>query len=369
MRRALPPLWISSPSRYAVLSPTAARVALAALALLLALTLLALLAPDPTAQDGGDASGGSDLALYAQIVEGVRAGGNYYTVAAEALRAGDYPLRPFVTFRLPTLAVVQAALPGWIVAALLYLLAAGVLVAWHARFRAALRRPVAVAIGLVLIGAGSLASWQVELAGFHEVWAGLLIALSLARFRPDRWAEAIGWGLTAAVIRETAALYLLVMAALAWRDGDRRQAFAWGAALAMLALLLAAHAYGVAQVVRPLDPASLGWAGLLGPGFAVRTAHASTGLSLLPLGLGAPLVGLALFGWTAWNSPVALRVVATLLAYAALLATAGRLDTFYWGLLVAPVLLAGLVFAPDGLRDLFAAALDRRRIVVRRVAP
>jgi hypothetical protein len=92
-------------------------------------------------------------------------------------------------------------------------------------------------------------------------------------------------------------------------------------------------------------------------------------LSLLPLALAAPLVGLALFGWTVWTSPIALRVTATLLAYAVLLATAGRLDTFYWGLLIAPVLLAGLVFAPDGLRDLVAAALDRRRIVVRRVSP
>ena len=331
MRRALPPLWLSAPSRYAVLPPATARLALVALALLLALTLLALLTPDPTAQNSADAGGGSDTALYAQIVEGVRAGGNYYAVAAEALRAGEYPLRPFVTFRLPTLAVVQAALPGWVVAGLLYALAAGVLLAWHRRFREALRRPLAIASALLLIAAGSLASWQVELSGFHEIWAGLLIALSLARFRPDRWAEAVGWGLTAAVIRETAALYLLLMAALALRDGDRRQALAWGAALALVALLLAAHAVGVAQVVRPLDPASPGWAGLLGPGFVVRTAHASTALSLLPLALAAPLVGLALFGWTAWNSPVAVRVAATITAYAALLAIAGRIDTFYWG--------------------------------------
>jgi hypothetical protein len=244
MRRALPPLWLATASRYATLAPAQARVALTALAGLLALTLLALLTRDPTAADAASATGGSDVALYAQIVEGVRAGGNYYAVTAEALRAGDYPLRPFVTFRLPTLAVVQATLPGWAVAGLLYALAAGVLVAWHRRFREALRRPLAVASALLLIAAGSLASWQVELAGFHEVWAGLLIALSLARYRSDHWAEAVGWGLTAAVIRETAALYLVVMATLAWRDGDRRQALAWSAALAVLSLLLAAHAQG-----------------------------------------------------------------------------------------------------------------------------
>ena len=53
--------------------------------------------------------------------------------------------------------------------------------------------------------------------------------------------------------------------------------------------------------------------------------------------------------------------------YAALLGVAGRVDTFYWGLLVAPVLLVGLAFVPDALRDLLAAALDKRRITVKRV--
>lgn len=368
MRRALPPLWLAAPSRYATVTPATARVIVAALAaLLLLLSLLALATPDPTAAGPDPGTGGTDVALYSAIVDGVRGGGNYYAVTAEALRAGNYPLRPFVTFRLPTLAVTQAAMPPWATAALLYLLAAGVLLAWHERLRAALSRPLARTVALLLVFAGSLACWQVELAGFHEIWAGLLIALSLARYRADAWVEAIGWGLAAALIRETAVLYLLVMAALALRDADRRQALAWALAMTLLAILLAFHAHAVAQVVKPLDPASPGWAGLLGPGFVVRTAWASTALSLIPLAVAAPLVALALFGWTVWASPLATRAAATILAYALLLGVAGRQDTFYWGLLTAPILLLGLAFAPDGLRDLLAAALDRRRIVVRRV--
>ena len=366
MRRALPPVWLARPSRYATLSPGAARLALAALAALLLAALLALVTPDPTASGAGGDRGPGDLALYAAIVDGVRAGGNYYAVAADALRTGGYPLRPFVTFRLPTLAVVQAGLPPPLIGALLYALAAGAIVAWHLRLRAALRRPLARVVALLLFAAGALAGWQAQLAGFHEIWAGLLIALSLARWRPERWGEAVGWALVAAVIRETAVLYLVVMTAAAWRAGDRRQAVAWAAALAVVALVLAAHAHAVAQVVRPPDPASPGWAGLLGPGYVVRAIRASTALAPLPLAIAAPAVGLALFGWTAWADPLAPRAAATAWAYAALLAVAGRLDTFYWALLVAPVLLMGLAFAPDGLRDLFAAALDRRRIIVRR---
>ena len=368
MRRPLPPLWLTRPSRYAGVSQQTARLLLAALGLLILLALSAFATPDPTGP--AKAPGGiTDLQLYTDITETLRHGGSYYATTADALRIGHYPLRPFVTFRLPTLAVVQASLPPPLVAALLYTLALGVAVVWYARLREALRRPLAVWSAMLLLAAGCIACWQVDLAPFHEVWAGLLIALSLGRYRPGQWLEAVGWGLAAALIRETAALYLLVMAAFAWRDTARREALGWAAALAVLALVLLAHAHAVVQVVTPADPASPGWTGLLGPGFAVRTWATSTALSLLPLLLGAPLVALALAGWTAWAEPVAARVAATLFGYGTLLATAGRLDTFYWGLLSAPLLLVGLAFAPDGVRDLWSAALDRRRFTVRRVSP
>jgi hypothetical protein len=123
----------------------------------------------------------------------------------------------------------------------------------------------------------------------------------------------------------------------------------------------------VAQVVRPLDPASPGWSGMLGFGFFVRTMSISTALSLAPLWLAAPLVGLALAGWASWRDPLGLRVFATLATYTLLLSVFGRTDTFYWGLLVAPLLLVGLAFAVDGMRDLVAGAADGRRITVRRI--
>jgi hypothetical protein len=153
---------------------------------------------------------------------------------------------------------------------------------------------------------------------------------------------------------------------MALLDGQRREAMGWGAALGVLAVVVAAHAFAVAQVVGPLDPASPGWAGLLGFGFFVKTMAISTALNLAPAWASALLVGLALFGWASWRDPLALRVLAVLAAYALLLSLFGRPDTFYWGLLVAPAILVGLAFAPDGLRDLTVAALDSRRITVTR---
>lgn len=371
MRRPPRPLWLSHSTRFAALSPFAARVALALVALLIAATGLALDAPAPprATQAAADRSEErADVILYETIVDNVRHGGDYYTVAADALRSGNYPMRPFVTFRLPTLAVVQSLVPPWASLALLWTLALGVLAAWYARLKPAFPRAPPRIVGLVLLAGGLVMFVQPELAAFHELWAGLLIALSLGVRRPGRWVESVALGLAATLIRETAALYVAVMLLLALAEGQRREALGWLAALAVLGLAVAAHAYAVAGVVHPLDPVSPGWAGLLGFGFFVQAMTASTALTQLPLVLAAPLVGFSLIGWAAWREPLALRALTILALYAALLGIAGRVDTFYWGFLVAPILLVGLAFAPDALRDLLAAARDKRRITVRRVS-
>ena len=93
----------------------------------------------------------------------------------------------------------------------------------------------------------------------------------------------------------------------------------------------------------------------------------ATALSLFPAWFAGGLLALALFGWAAWDEPLALRGLATFAAYAALIGLFARANTFYWGLMIAPVILIGLVFAPDGLRDLAVAARDRRRITVTRL--
>lgn len=370
MRRPLSPLWLRAPSRWAMLSQRQARIALGLVALFILASWLALLSPSrpPVSHDPAKrADDQADIVLYEGIVEGVRHGGNYYQVAADALREGNYPLRPFVTFRLPTLARVEAALPRWGSLALLWVLAAGVFAAWYVRLAVALQRIPPRLVAMALLAGGMMAFVQPDLVSLHETWAGLLVALSLALRRPGWWVEAAAVALAAVLIRETAALYVAVMAALAWIDGQRREAIGWAGVLGILAVAVALHAHAVAQVVRPLDPASPGWAGMLGFGFFVRTETLSTALALFPVWFAAPLVALALVGWASWRDPLALRATATFAAYAVLLSLFGRADTFYWGLMVAPTLLVGLAFAPDGVRDLVATARERSRITVKRV--
>jgi hypothetical protein len=366
------PFWLTGPTRFAVLRPTQARWGLGLLGLLLLLCLTALVTagPPPVSKDPAKrADDKADVLLYESIVAGLRNRGDYYTVTASALRRGDYPLRPFVTFRLPTLAVIQASLPPFASIALLYTLTAGLIIAWTIRLRPAFARAPPLAIALVLLIGGMAAFVQVELVHFHEVWAGLLIALSLALRRDDRWAHAVAFGLMAMLIRETAVLYVLTMAALALIEGRRREALSWGAALGVMVPVIAAHAWAVSRVVDSADPASPGWAGLLGFGFFVKTMSISTALAIAPAWLSALLVGLALFGWSAWPGSLARRVLATFAAYAVLLSLFGRVDTFYWGLMIAPAFLIGLAFVPDGLKDLIGRARDGRRITVTRRVP
>lgn len=370
MARPQAPLWLTGPTRFAALKRPTAQIVLALLAILLVASMSALVAPGPPpvshdpAQRADDEA---DVVLYETIVAGVRGGGDYYAVTAQALRSGNYPLRPFVTFRLPTLATLQAAIPPIGTVILLYVLAAAVTLAWFVRLRPAFARAPPLAIALVLLAGGMMAFVQPELASFHEIWAGLLIALSLALRRRDRWVEAVAFGLIAMLIRETAALYVGIMLVLALAEGRRREAIGWGVAILALAVVIGFHAHAVSLVVRPIDPVSPGWSGMLGFGFFVKTMSLSTALNLAPTWLAALLVALTLFGWAGWNEELALRAVAVFAAYAVLLSLFGRTDTFYWGLMIAPVILVGLAFVPDALRDLVTAAFHRRRIIVTRM--
>ena len=361
------PWWLATPSRFARLGRRNARLALL---LLLAAMLLLLRAPgtgpDPNA--GPIPADQTDLALYETIVDQVRHGAHYYEITARELRSRPgYPLRPFVTFRLPTLAQVQAWLPPVILFAWLFALVGAVALAWAMRLAEALPGWPARIVAMLLLAGGLIVSAQPALVVSQEIWAGLLIAWSLACWRPGRWIEAVALGACAMAIRETAAVYAIVMAGLALAEGRRRELLGWAAALAMLAAILAAHALAVSRVTTPFDPVSDGWSGLNGLWFYVMTLRHATVLEMFPWAIGAPVIVAALFGWAAWRDPLALRVTAMLAAYGVLIAVFARLNNFYWGLICAPVCLVGLAFLPDGLRDLLRQALDRRRITVTRV--
>lgn len=362
MRRAAPPLLLSGPTRYAGLAQRRAQLLLVLLALAALLLVGRPGVQPPQPDDGGG------VALASTIVENIRHGGAYYPVAAEARRDAGLPLRPFTTFALPTLPIVAAAVPPRLFAAMLVLLAGAVGVAAWVRLRPRLgRRRVAALLLVALLVAGLAPAGPMALALLPDIWAGLLLALALLVRRRGRWVEAAALALAAALLCETAAPALPLMAILAWRDGDRREAIGWALALGLFMVVLGVHAQAVARLLRDSDLTTATGLDLAGPTYAIRALAEATAATDLPGGAAALLMLLALFGWTTLADPFAERVAAVLILYAAMLALTARIGQVEAAAIAAPLSLVGLVFAVDGVRDLVLAALDGRRITVKRV--
>ena len=260
-----------------------------------------------------------DLALYDRAIERIQHGEHYYDFIVAEHRLGDYPVRPGVAVRLPTLAYIDAwlGIPGQIAASL------------------DLNRHFFV---------------------LHELWSGMLLALAFGLHRPGKW----GWSLAAAAlavaIREHALPFILLMAAMALWRRDWKQGIAWSALAAAFLAFLGLHLAIIAAQVLPSDPFGQGWLDLRGLSGWISYVSLSSNLRFLPGFIAGPLIVIAMLGWAAWNRPTGQFGFLLYGGYGLLFMIAGRPDAYYWGAMVAPAVLVGLAFALSGLRALIAAA-------------
>jgi len=291
-------------------------------------------------------SGPTDLGLYAYAAAEAAHPSTYYPrVIAEQRREG-YELKPFVTVRPPTLSFLLAALGSEAARrAALAALAAGSLVLWWLQLGREGVPLVPRALDLIALATGGLTALAAQAPYMHEVWAGVLISASLAARRADAFRLSVALGLAAALIRELAAPYLLVMLALALLGRHRREAAAWGLALGLFAAALAVHAHMVDSLVLPSDHRGAGWVKLSGWPFVLHASQWNAVLAAGPAWLTVVCVPVALAGAAAWTSPLGRRVAAVLLSFVLAFAVIGRPENFYWGLLVAPLLPLGFARA------------------------
>lgn len=302
-----------------------------------------------------------DHALYLNILRAMERGEPYYQAVAAEHRKTNYPLRPFVAVRLPTLGVATAAtgLPAMTVIASLLGLAA--ILAWRRRLAADPDLPAYARFGVLLVAAnlGQVMSGQWVL--MHEVIAGVLIALALALYRPEKPWATMAVVVLALAIRETVLPVAMLFGLFALVDRDGRAAGAWiGVGLA-LAVALAFHAAAVTAATSPADMASPGWVGLAGWSNYVTFIHQTSVLRFFaPPWVAAILAPLALLGWAAWRSRLGTAGLAVQLVYAALFALFARPNNDYWGMLVVPTLFLGLIFTPAALAALGRALLAPR---------
>lgn len=344
----------SFPTRYDRWRRTPAVALLAALAALLILAAWPV-ASSPQPRVRASEAEQSDLDLYRDTIRRVAAGEPYYPVAADQLRQGGYPLKPFVTFRLPTLAMVYAQLPEIVMSIVEGLLALAVLFVWWRRLEPELPLRM-LALAIVLLVGGTAALVEPVTGLFHESWAALLMALMIGLRRPGHAVGAIVAGGIALAVRETVLPMILVMGGLALVERRWREALGWTTLVAIFALALYAHAQMVATVVRPDDMASPGWSAMLGLRFALSAFATVSSATALPAALAAMTIILSLFGWLSVATGWALRASLLLLGYGAMLALFARPDTFYWALLVAPLSLVGLIFVPRAIATLVRAS-------------
>ncbi len=318
---------------------------------------LAVLAPLSTTATASNAIG-DDRGLYRAIAERVAAGENYYAAAAAEQRGHHYPMRPPQVFREPTEAWLLAVLPNDLIRwGAIIVLAMGVALA----LRQALDQvdmPAPLRLVAVLLMATGIANAGTPQAPYlHEIWAALFIALSLALRRPDRWAASVAAGFIACLFRELAAPYLVVMLTFATLERRWREVAGWLAACILFAGLFAVHLTLAAGQARPGDPASPGWIQLGGWPFVLETARRNVLLVICPRWLVAVAVCFSLAGLVDRRDPWISRVALTVGGYLAAFTVVGRPDNEYWGILYAPLLPLGLVFAPTALRDLFRRAI------------
>lgn len=301
-----------------------------------------------------------DLVLYGSIAARVATGESYYDAAAKELRAGVYPLKPFVTFRLPTLAYVNAYLGKTASFGLLSLILSAALWAFWKRLDGAFLNPHRRVSAILLIISGALIVFEPKYAALHELWAGLLIALAVALRGSSRWYLTIITSCAALMIRELALPFIMLMAAFSLFERQWRDLTAWVIVLILFAIVMLAHAHNVAVVVKPDDLSSPGWVEVGGWHRFLAAMRLTSALRVFPEWLGNAGVILAFFGWMSWRSVTGLLGTLLLIGYAIIFMILGRPENFYWGLLVAPVLLVGWVFLPQAMRDLGEILLPRK---------
>jgi hypothetical protein len=286
-----------------------------------------------------------DVHLYQAIVSDLRAGGAYYDVVGNELRARGFAVRPVFNWREPLLYRTMAALPWWAIrstiVALTILLVLYVIVQPYPRFT-----PLFVAHGLIGVAA-------IDPLYFTELWAGVCLALSAVALAARRSIEGVAWAIVALAIRELAAPYCVVMTLYAaWRR-DWREVRAWMVGALVFALYYGWHAWHAMPRILPSDRVhEESWLYFGGVVFLLRVIQATGLLFFLPAPVFASVIVFLVGAWWADRMPMHVRLA--VVTYAVFFMCVGQPFDVYWGYLIAPVLALWGAYAPQGIQALLA---------------
>jgi len=195
----------------------------------------------------------------------------------------------------------------------------------------------------------------------HETWSGLCIVLSLGLYGRGYSLLSLVFGMLALFFRELALPFVAVMLAMAYWEGRKREALAWLLGVMAFGIFLGIHAWFVSRQLTAADVlVGPGWLHLGGWPYVIKTARANIILLTAPSWVAGLLLPFLLLGLASWSGPVGTRVALTVGVYAVAYLFVGRGYHAYWGLMYAPLLPLGLVFAPRAVGDLLRAVCRRR---------
>lgn len=292
-----------------------------------------------TDEDRGDA------ALFTAIADRMAAGQTYYEASGIELRKREYPTRSIFNWRQPLVFHLVASV-GERPAQLMLLGLAFWLVLQTGRF-------LHWKLAALLAMCNATLMMEVPRAPvFTEVWAGGFLGLSALYYAQRRDRTGAAWALAALFVRELAAPYCVLAAAIAVWQRRRRELVFWAAGGALYVLYYGWHAWQATRHIRPDDfshaESWLSWGGLP---FLLETWRYNGLFLVTPV----PIFALSVVGVAAaaWAPRMPLHIRASIVLYSACFLAIGQPFNGYWGFLTAPLIALWLAYAPAGLRALW----------------
>lgn len=327
----------------------------------LALCLAVSLSRDPNPPLVPPPGATCDLDFYRQVVARVHQGEAYHDAAHAELLEHGYPSRSVYNWRTPVYAWLLGRVLGLEWGRLVLMI--GVLTAVVMACRDVLEDCGLISAslsGVMIVGA---TAWSLggETFLFMELWAGMLILISIGAYRRGLTGVAVAAGLFALFFRELALPYALVSLGIAAWHGRRREATAWIVGLLLYVAFMGYHTYEVHARLTPADQALVGgWVRFGGIRFLLTTAQANVFLMALPMWCTGVYLPFAVAGLAGMRGEAQRRVSLTAGLYLVAFAVVGNPFNFYWGFINAPLMAIALAYAPATLKNLVDAAFPAR---------
>lgn len=329
------------------------------LVLLISFSLWKSPPPPPLCDVREENAKSGNVFLYMSEIKRIHGGENYYQAAAEELAAQGYPTASVFNWRTP--------LPMWLIGKLpdpllgrLLLIAAGVAMLLMAFEAAAREQPNVYRLAMpltVLLTMPLLPCFQGNVFVLTEVWAGIMIALSLCAYGVNLRFLGATMALAALFLRELALPYCVLGLALALWQRRPKESTVFIVGLIGWAVFYGLHCWKVQQLISATAEAHRhGWVRFGGLTFVIAVTQMNACLVLLPMWITVVFFALAMIGFAGWQTAWGQRIGLTACMYVVAFSIVGQEFNRYWGLMIAPLFCFGVVRCPAALGDLWRAA-------------